>query len=79
MRTYNYVMSGTAARSQTWEAAGSIELAPGDFGLAFNEAMRSAFGKLTKGEAVFGQPGVGCSGPYQIMRFSLTAEEVTHE
>jgi hypothetical protein len=30
--------------------------------------MRDPFHTITQGKAVFGQPGRGCNGPYEIRR-----------
>jgi hypothetical protein len=37
--------------------------------------MRALFAKLKAGKAVFGNPGIGCAGPYGVSRFLIEAEE----
>ena len=74
MVKYSYVMNGTAADNQTWETSGSITIAPGDFPNTAMLALTDTFEKLTQGKAVFGFPGVGCRGPYNINK--LTIEKV---
>ena len=39
--------------------------------------MRSSFMKLTRGQAVFGNPGIGCSGPYHVTKFTISETEAT--
>jgi hypothetical protein len=63
IKTYTYTVSGTAADGQTWETVGTIAC---EFVDVWHHAMRCSFEDLTKGEAVYGQPGVGCQGPYDI-------------
>lgn len=70
---YTYSVSGTAAGEQTWQIDGQVEGKPGDFPLVFEHAMRATFNGLTNGKAVFGKPGVGCSGPYRITRLVIEA------
>lgn len=73
--TFSYSMSGEAVADQTWQSSGMIELQQGDFAMAFERAMRDSFQQLTSGRAVFGKPGVGCSGPYKIKKFSIEATD----
>lgn len=63
-----YTVEGTASDGQTWMTEGSVN---GDFPDCLEDAMRAAFQQLTGGKAVFGQPGIGCRGPYKIKRFEL--------
>lgn len=75
---FNYEVSGTAADRQTWLITGNIEQEkPGDFPVTMDEVMRQVFTRLTKGEAIFGRPGIGCHGPYQIVKFLI--EEATDD
>ena len=71
MTTFTYAVSGNAARDQTWEIIGTIEAKPGEFHAVFERAMIETFKALTSGKAVFGKPGVGCSGPYGITRLVI--------
>jgi hypothetical protein len=67
---YKWTVAGTAADGQTWQTTGEIDVATGgDFHPALTNVMRLSFQQLTKGNAVFGQPGVGCRGPYMITRY----------
>jgi hypothetical protein len=74
---YDYEMSGTATSGQQdWTVTGMVELINDrDFMFVGDKVLADAFRKLTKGEAVFGSPGVGCSGPYHIKK--MTVEEKT--
>jgi hypothetical protein len=71
MTQYFYRMTGTAAQGQTWETTGSIELRAGEFPDCAGVALQDSFLKLTDGKAVFGHPGLGCSGPYQVTEFAV--------
>lgn len=63
MKTWNYEISGTGGDGQTWATEGTITC---EYAEVFNVAARSSFEKLTAGKAVFGKPGVGCRGPYDV-------------
>lgn len=71
-KTYKYELHGTARDEQTWVTKGY--LVGYDFNDTFNGAMLASFDQLTKGNAVFGKPGVGCQGPYDIT--SVLIEQV---
>lgn len=74
IKTYDWKIQGTAARGQTWVTTGSIDYAMDEFfrlEKVFTEASRQAFEQLTGGRAVYGKPGVGCSGPYDIKRILI--------
>jgi hypothetical protein len=61
---WSYHVVGTAAEGMTWEVEGMVI---SDFPDAASEAMKHAFMKLTRGEAIYGHPGVGgCQGPYKV-------------
>lgn len=69
---YRYEISGTGAGGQTWTTAGiSKEVTPGQFKTVFDDALSSTFALLTEGKAIYGQPGVRCSGPYQLTRLLI--------
>jgi hypothetical protein len=72
---YKYTVEGTAARGQTWSHSGEVS-APnaGAFTQAVDDAMRDSFKALTSGKAVYGKPGIGCRGPYCMMK--LLIEEI---
>jgi hypothetical protein len=63
---YDYVITGTAADGQTWTTRGTVEAEPANFLDTPIMAMARCFEALTEGKAVYGQPGVGCRGPYQV-------------
>lgn len=67
-KNYKFEMKGTARDDQTWETKGVVNC---DFIEAFDYAMRVSFDQLTKGKAVYGKPGVGCQGPYDILSVSI--------
>jgi hypothetical protein len=37
----------------------------------FHAVMSEIFQQLTEGKAVYGQPGVGCKGPYTIKKIVI--------
>jgi hypothetical protein len=65
---YSYTVEGTARDGQTWKTTGTVVA---EFAAAFNDAMLDSFKQLTSGRAVFGKPGIGCNGPYDIHRFTI--------
>lgn len=65
MALYDYTVQGTAANNQTWIVKGIVEC---DFSDAFNVAISHTFESLTQGLAQYGKPGVGCNGPYKVIR-----------
>jgi hypothetical protein len=71
IRKFKFVVKGTGARGQTWEARGEIESPIHDVSHTFNIAMADAFRQLTQGKAVYGNPGVGCAGPYEVTSFHM--------
>ena len=65
-------MTGTGADDQTWRVEDEIQVEPNtDFADLCDKAGSHCFLKLVHGKAVFGQPGVGCAGPYKISTFSF--------
>jgi len=70
-RIYCYTTAGIAARGQSWKVTGEVEDKDHDLMAVVQEAMKETFGKLTQGKAIYGQPGVGCQGPYSVIRFSV--------
>lgn len=72
--SYKYEVKGTGSGGSTFTCEGKVPDRPGDFTQVFQDAMLESFRQLTSGKAVFGQPGVGCRGPYNITRFLM--EEV---
>jgi hypothetical protein len=72
LKSYKFEMEGTAAGGQTWKTSGDIDDNANDLVAVFDTAMRKTFHQLTSGKAVFGKPGIGCAGPYDVQRFVLT-------
>lgn len=70
---YKYEISGTAVRGQTWVTTGEVEIRDGMFYDMLMHIGSKSFTQLTDGKAVFGQPGVGCQGPYRITKFVVEA------
>jgi hypothetical protein len=70
-RKFSYKVRGTAADDQTWEAKGEVTVNEVDIFIPFNMVMRDTFAQLTGGRAVYGKPGVGCAGPYEVTSFSM--------
>jgi hypothetical protein len=67
-----YTIEGTSAGGQTWKTKGRVST---DYPECMLDAMQHSFLQLTQGKAVFGQPGVGCRGPYKINRVELVTVE----
>jgi hypothetical protein len=69
---YSYTVAGTAVENQTWTVTGEIVTRPlTSFQRAPEKALRDALWKLTRGNAVFGLPGVACKGPYRITKLVI--------
>jgi len=62
-KLYDYVITGSAGDGQTWKTEGRVEC---DYEDVWNVVNRESFIRLTRGQAIFGKPGVGCQGPYDI-------------
>lgn len=71
IKPYRYTVEGTAAAGQTWTTQGQVATEIHD---VLHVAMMESFDQLTSGKAVYGQPGKGCRGPYDIRR--VTIEQV---
>lgn len=67
-RTYQYAVHGTAAHDQTWSMSGTVVC---EWHEVFELVMRESFRGLTGGKAIYGKPGVGCTGPYDIREFHI--------
>jgi len=64
---YRYTINGTGAGGTTWRTEGQVEIdKAGLFGNVPHEAMMASFNQLTQGKAIYGNPGVGCRGPYDV-------------
>jgi len=73
-KSYRWKMTGLAAKGQTWETEGFITIDLADFPDLLNTIMEDNFDQLTQGKAVYGFPGVGCQGPYDIKSINITQE-----
>lgn len=71
MKVYHFEIEGAAADEQTWKTSGDITDTNNAIMDVFDTMMRMSFEQLTKGKAVFGKPGAGCRGPYDITRVTL--------
>jgi hypothetical protein len=75
MIVYAFTIEGKAADEQTWTVTGKLVAAnEGQFPDMLHRAQLAAFHDLTQGKAIYGKPGAGCRGPYQITRFELKRE-----
>ena len=69
---FKYQLEGKAADNQTWKATGAVRVANlGEFPSVSHKVMEDAFEQLTRGQAVYGKPGLGCRGPYRITRMLI--------
>ena len=66
LRKYHFEIQGSAGNGQTWKTSGIVEDDANDMMGVFDDAMRASFNQLTDGKAVYGKPGVGCVGPYEL-------------
>ena len=70
-KSWKYHVEGVGAEGATFECKGTTLC---EFQHTFTVAMEDAFHQLTNGRAVYGSPGVGCRGPYDIRK--ITIEQV---
>lgn len=73
IKLYKYTVAGSAAHGQVWEVSGNVEC---QFVQVNDRVMRDVFEKLTMGKAIYGNPGIGCNGPYDIHKILI--EQVKH-
>ena len=72
MITYSYIVEGLTAGGNKWSTIGAhTATAQGEFANVPMIALRESFAQLTQGKAVFGNPGLGCQGPYRITRMLI--------
>jgi hypothetical protein len=65
-------MAGTAAGDQIWTTTGVVEIdGMGNFPEVPKLAQRDSFLQLTQGKAVYAKPGIGCRGPYTIIKMLI--------
>lgn len=72
--TTKYTVEGTGANGQTWKCEGHVPMDIPD-PECLTAVLRSSFNQLTGGKAIYGQPGVGCRGPYKFVRIELKTGE----
>jgi hypothetical protein len=70
---YQYKINGRGSNDQTWEVEGTIE---SNFVDMFTNVMLECFKTLTQGKAIYGKPGVGCQGPYDVTK--IVIEHIKH-
>lgn len=70
-KPWQFTISGSGADGSTFETTGKMQC---EFHDSFDLAMKSTFDQLTSGRAIYGKPGVGCRGPYDITK--LVIEQV---
>jgi len=63
IKSYSYTIESSGAGGHTWKTAGRIDC---EFADCLIFAIRESFEQLTQGKAVYGRPGMGCAGPYDI-------------
>jgi len=71
MTHYRYEIEGTGADGHRWSTGGLLDLKSDRIADAVEAAHKDAFEKLTRGNAVYGQPGKGCRGTYQISKLMI--------
>lgn len=68
MKTYSFKITGSDADGTPWQTSGQLKCS---YDQVFKRANMETFEQLTEGKAVFGQPGKGCRGPYEIERVEI--------
>jgi len=64
-KRYTYRIEGLDADGRIWATEGEVTA---EFAEAITQAMRQSFDRLTQGKAIYGEPGKGCRGPYDVTR-----------
>lgn len=72
IKTYRYILRGNAQGGQTWRVAGVVRC---EWGMVLNNIMQRSYQLLTQGKAVYGSPGLGCRGPYDITELNVEKAE----
>lgn len=67
--TFKYLIETKDADEINIITTGDVDAA--DIFAALANAMRENFLKITEGKAVFGEPGKGCRGPYEVTKITL--------
>ena len=65
IKKYHFTFEGSGSNGQTWTTTGYVDC---EFHEVFEQAHKATFFQLTNGDAIYGKPGVGCNGPYDIKR-----------
>lgn len=73
VRHWSFHVKGTAAGGHPWECRGEIEADPTDL---MHRILSHSFHALTNGKAIYGHPGVGCKGPYEIVTLHVERIDV---
>lgn len=68
-KLYSYTVQGSGGDGGSFLIEGTLESPFG--GELFDAVMARSFDALTHGKAVYGSPGVGCRGPYEIDRIII--------
>lgn len=68
---YKYKVEGTDAEGNGWTCEGVFSNST----MNVTIPMQLTFQQLTDGRAVFGEPGKGCKGPYNIHKFNVELRE----
>ena len=71
IKRYHFIIEGANSNGNTWRASGSFDC---EFPEVWDRAMEATFHQLTKGLAVYGKPGLGCRGPYDISYVEIKQE-----
>jgi hypothetical protein len=72
---YRYQVDGRDRDGQTWMVRGEVQTRDGGLSQVVMDALRESFMAVTEGRAVYGHPGVTCTGPYVITRVLLERVE----
>jgi hypothetical protein len=70
LRWWTYEVKGTTGDGVSWQHSGSLEAKQQEI---YERVMVASFHALTTGKAVYGRPGLGCKGPYDITFLKLEA------
>lgn len=70
MVKYEYEIQGGSSDGD-WTTSGTV-IAGTSLIDAIDAVMADSFNKLTQGKAVFGKPGVGCRGPYDMKKITVS-------
>ena len=63
VKNWKYEVTGNAAGGQSWNTSGTVESEAAE---VWSRVLIQTFHALTHGKAIYGKPGLGCKGPYDI-------------